>query len=126
MNWKLMIALMAVASLSLTFLSWYFTMQLNPNGWGILAMGILSLGLSFISLIILLFPLGMAMEQPGKNGKLYTFLLFVIMLLFPVSFFIYSPKAFINGYYSWVALGVFGFMSIYTFIQYYRSKGDEY
>ena len=117
---------MAVASLSLTFLSWYFTMQLNPNGWGILAMGILSLGLSFISLIILLFPLGMAMEQPGKNGKLYTFLLFVIMLLFPVSFFIYSPKAFINGYYSWVALGVFGFMSIYTFIQYYRSKGDEY
>lgn len=126
MNWKLMIALMAVASLSLTYLSWYFTMQLNPNGWGILAMGILSLGLSFISLIILLFPLGMAMEQPGKNGKLYTFLLFVIMLLFPVSFFIYSPKAFINGYYSWVALGVFGFMSIYTFIQYYRSKGDEY
>lgn len=126
MNWKLMIALMAVASLSLTFLSWYFTMQLNPNGWGILAMGILSLGLSFISLIILLFPLGMAMEQPGKNGKLYTFLLFVIMLLFPVSFFIYSPKACINGYYSWVALGVFGFMSIYTFIQYYRSKGDEY
>ena len=126
MNWKLMIALAAIASLTLTFLSWYFTMQLDPDGWGILVMGILSLVLSFISLLTLLFPLGIAMEQPGKKGKFYTFLLFLIMLIFPVSYFIYSPKEFINGQYSWVALGVFGFMSIYTFIQYYRSKGDEY
>ncbi len=124
MKWKLFIVASAIVSVSLTSLSWYFTLKLDPNGWEILAMGVLSLGLSFISLIILLFPLGMAMEQPGKNGKLFTFLFFLCLLLLVITYLIFLPKAFFNGYYSWVGLGVFGYMTIFSFRKYIRSEED--
>jgi hypothetical protein len=64
MKWKLFIVALAIVSVSLTSLSWCFTLKLDPNGWGIVAMAILSLLLSVFSLSVLLFPVGMAMAQP--------------------------------------------------------------
>jgi hypothetical protein len=124
MNWKLLIVGSAIVSVCLTSLSWYFTLKLDPNGWGYVGMFILSLLLSIASLVFLLFPIGMAMEEPGENGKLFTFLFFLILLLLVITYLIFSPKAFVNGYYSWLGLGVFGYMTVFSFIKYIRSNED--
>ena len=124
MKWKLFIVASAIVSVSLTSLSWCFTLKLDPNGWGIVAMAILSMLLSVFSLSVLLFPVGMAMAQPGKKGKLFTFLFFLCLLLLVITYLIFLPKAFFNGYYSWVGLGVFGYMTIFSFRKYIRSEED--
>lgn len=56
MKWKLFILGSIFVSLTLSIVSWYYTLKIDNEGWIKWLMIIISLALSFVALITLIFP----------------------------------------------------------------------
>jgi hypothetical protein len=125
MKWKIFLLSLIVVSLSLSIVSWYYTSKIDYDGWRKWLMIIISLALSLVALIALIFPLGMAMEEPGSKGLLVMFIVFGVLFMLTICYLIYYPDIFIDNTRSWGGLAFFGGGSILSFKKYLKEKKDE-
>lgn len=125
MKWKLFILGLIFVSLTLSIVSWYYTLKIDNEGWIKWLMIIISLALSFVALITLVLPIGMAMEQPGSDGPLVTFIFFGVLFIATICYLIYYPEIFIKGTQSWVGLVFFGGGTLLSLNKYVNEKKEE-
>ena len=77
---------------------------------------------SIFALVLWFYPFLTKMETKGPKGYLNSLIFFAVLLSVPLLILYFNPKAFVNGYYSWVGLIVFGYSTVYYLIKYLKSK----
>lgn len=77
---------------------------------------------SVFALIIWLYPFFTQMKTEGPKGYLNLLIFFGVLLSGTLLLLFFNTKAFVNGYYSWVALILFGYFTVYFLIRYLKSK----
>lgn len=101
-------------------------MKLQPNSWliavGFLVLFCLAFISSFFTIFILFLPFFVEMEMGGSKSWRNYFIFFSILMCFPTIYLILYPTAFINGYYSWISLAVFGYGAGHTFVMYLKER----
>lgn len=101
-------------------------MKLQPNSWliavGFLVLFCLAFISSFFTIFILFLPFFVEMEMGGSKSWRNYFIFFSILMCFPIIYLILYPTAFINGYYSWISLAVFGYGAGHTFVMYLKER----
>jgi len=77
---------------------------------------------SVFALVIWFYPFFTQMETGGPKGNLNSLIFFAVLLSVTLLILYFNPKAFVNGYYSWVGLILFGYFTVYYLIKYLKSK----
>ena len=77
---------------------------------------------AFFSLFLFFYPFFVGMEDnDGSKSFRNQFIFFLVLLCLPVLYLVFYPKQFVNGYYSWIALIVFGYGTMHALFLYVKN-----
>ena len=130
-KWRIFVYLGAVALTVLSSLGWYWIIELGKTMGkdasifkeiGLVLLFFVTAFTSVFALVLWFFPFFTQMETEGPRGNLNLLIFFGVLLSGTLLLLFFNPKAFVNGYYSWVALMLFGYFTVYFLIKYLKSK----
>jgi hypothetical protein len=130
-KWRIFVYLSALALTVLSSLGWYWIIELGKTMGkdasifkeiGLVLLFFVTAFTSVFALVLWFFPFFTQMETEGPRGNLNSLIFFAVLLSVPLLILYFNPKAFVNGYYSWVALILFGYFTVYFLIKYLKSK----
>ncbi len=130
-KWRIFVYLGALALTVLSSLGWYWIIELGKTMGkdasifkeiGLVLLFFVTVFTSVFALVIWFYPFFTQMETDGPRGNLSLLIFFGVLLSGTLLLLFFNTKAFVNGYYSWVALILFGYFTVYFLIKYLKSK----